>query len=193
MIAHLSGQLLDREATGTIILQVNQIGYEIFTSMNTVCHLNELGQSYNLWIQPIIREDAQLLYGFYTREEKQLFRLLIKVSGVGPKTAMMILSGISVEEFYSVLQQEDALRLAKVPGIGKKTAERIIVELKDQVKKYLPVITPVPASDQLGDAIAGLISLGYKPQDAEKMIRQLNQDNCSTDELIRLALQKAMR
>lgn len=196
MIGRLAGTLIEKNSSGTILLDVNGVAYEIETPLSTFASLPAISEKAILLIQQIIREDAHLLFGFASIDEKNLFKLLIKVSGVGPKTALIILSGINVHEFFEIIQNEDVVRLSKVPSIGKKTAERLILELKDKVKNLASNLIsnelPLASSGQ-NDAVAALISLGYKPIDAEKMIKKVYSPDLSLDALIRLALQQSMK
>ena len=196
MIGRLTGILVEKNSSGSILLDVNGVAYEIETPLSTFAILPAINEKFSLLIQQIIREDVHLLFGFASADEKSLFKLLIKVSGIGPKTALIILSGINVQEFFEIIQNEDVVRLSKIPSIGKKTAERLILELKDKVKNLVPhnISNTLPISP-LGqnDAISALISLGYKPADAEKMIKKIYSAELSVDTLIRLALQQAMK
>lgn len=200
MIARLKGKVWEKIAPNIAVIDVHGMGYEVELPISTFTVLPAVGEEVSLYIQHIFREDASLLYGFYTMEEKEAFRILIKVSGIGPKSAIVILSGLSVNELYDVIATEDVSRLTKVPGVGKKTAERLIVELKDKIK----TIATAFASDSLdlggevihnpvNDAVLALSTLGYKASDAEKMIKKIAKPNMAVDELIKLALQSLMK
>lgn len=200
MIARLKGLVWEKLPPNLAIIDVNGVGYEVEMPISTFSVLPPLKESVTLHIQHILREDASLLYGFYTVEEKDAFRILIKVSGIGPKSAIVILSGLSVADLYEVISSEDVTRLMRVPGIGKKTAERLIVELKDKIK-YLSSVTPndlldvggAVASNPVNDAILALATLGYKASDAEKMIKKIAKPDMTVDALIKLALQSLMK
>ncbi|ELV07318.1 Holliday junction ATP-dependent DNA helicase RuvA [Wohlfahrtiimonas chitiniclastica SH04] len=197
MIARLKGLIWEKMPPNIVILDVGGVGYEIEVPVSTFSMLPKAGESTTLEIQNIVREDASLLYGFYTQAEKEAFRLLIKVSGIGPKSAIVILSGLSVSELYEVISSEDVARLTRVPGIGKKTAERLIVELKDKIKGLSLGVDlfngQTPMADPTTDAVLALATLGYKQSDAEKMIKKIAQPAMAVDELIKLALQSSMK
>jgi len=203
VIGFLRGRILDKQPPW-LLLDVNGVGYEIEASMNTFYKLPEVGAELGLHTHFVVREDAQLLYGFADQQEKQLFRSLIKVNGVGPKMALGILSGISAEAFIRTVHNEDTTALVRVPGVGKKTAERLIVEMKDRLNQLqLPTLTelelssgnlPVAeavATDYRAEAESALIALGYKPQQATRAIEQATKavgDGAATEDLIRQAL-----
>ncbi len=197
MIGQLFGTLLEKQAP-TLLLKVQNVGYEIDAPMSTFYRLPEPGQDLVLYTHLVIREDAHQLYGFYTREERSLFRALLKVNGVGPRLALTILSSIEPEEFVrSVLNQESA-RLVCLPGIGKKTAERLIIEMRDKLKDWstelaLPLqsASVKPSRNQaLQDAVSALIALGYKPQEASRAVAKVDEGNLSSEEMIRRALRE---
>lgn len=204
MIGHLRGRILEKQPPW-MLLDVNGVGYEIEASMNTFYRLPEVGAEVSLHTHFVVREDAQLLYGFADQQEKLLFRSLIKVNGVGPKLALSILSGISAADFIRTVHNEDTTALVRVPGVGKKTAERLIVEMKDRLSQLqLPTLTELELSsgnqtavampatvDFRAEAESALIALGYKPQQATKAIEQAVQalgEEASTEALIRHSL-----
>lgn len=198
MIARLRGQVWEKLPPNIVVIDANGVGYEVEVPISTFSMLPAVKAEASLYIQQIVREDANLLYGFYTLEEKEAFRILIKVSGIGPKSAIVILSGLSVAELYEVIANEDVTRLTRVPGIGKKTAERLIVELKDKIK----AVSMISSGDLLdmgsvhnpvNDAVLALTTLGYKTSDAEKMIKKVAKPNMAVDELIKIALQSLMK
>ncbi|HAU1151368.1 TPA: Holliday junction branch migration protein RuvA [Legionella pneumophila] len=194
MIGWLHGQIVDRHQPGKLVLDVNGVGYDVETSLNTFFQIENDNQPVGLHIHTIVREDALLLYGFLDKEERSLFRALIKVNGIGPKLAMAILSSISPKEFIQCIHQENAALLTKLPGIGKKTAERLVIEMRDSIKQF-----DGSASDTLQkqagsahsqeEAISALEALGYKPQEAWKAINKIDNGNKSCEQLIREALQ----
>ncbi len=198
MIGRLHGTLLEKQPP-QLLLDVGGVGYEISAPMTTFYELPETGNEITLHTHLAVREDAHVLYGFLCEQDRLLFRTLIKVSGVGPKLALAILSGMAADEFAGCVQQGDSALLTRLPGVGKKTAERLVVELKDRLKDWQGVALPaevstsraVPASNALKDAISALVSLGYKPQEASRMVSQLENDGLSSEELIRLALKAA--
>jgi len=199
MIGRLHGILLEKQPP-QLLLDVGGVGYEVSAPMTTFYELPETGNEITLHTHLAVREDAHVLYGFLREQDRLLFRTLIRVSGVGPKLALAILSGMSADEFVGCVQNGDSALLTRLPGVGKKTAERLVVELKDRLKDWQGTALTatevstghvVPASDALKDAISALVSLGYKPQEASRMVSQLESDGLASEELIRLAL-KAM-
>jgi len=184
------------------------VGYEVEASMNTFYRLPELGRQVTLFTHFVVREDAQLLYGFADREERLLFRTLIKVNGVGPKLALTILSGISSNDFIRSVNDQDTAALVRLPGVGKKTAERLIVEMKDKLASLqvadfgefqldggmAPDAAPVVVTDSKAEAESALVALGYKPVQATKAVAQAEKalgNGASSEDLIRQSL-KAM-
>jgi Holliday junction DNA helicase RuvA len=194
MIGRLHGVLLEKQPPA-ILLDVQGVGYELEASMSTFYHLPECGETITLHTHLVVREDAQLLYGFFALSERIMFRNLIRISGVGPKLALTILSGISAEEFTRCILEEDGKALTRLPGVGKKTAERLIIELKDRLEKDSVIKLPEAGAkiekvqNPVNDAVSALISLGYKAQQASQMIRDLDVEDKSTEEIIRAALQ----
>lgn len=200
MIGRLSGLIIDKNAP-QITIDINGLAYEVETPLSTFCRLR-LGESEMLWTHLVVREDAQLLYGFSDKEERALFKLLLKVSGIGPKVALGILSGIEVNAFLRCIEAEDILTLTKIPGIGKKTAERLLIELRDRIKELYPQhstateplerlslsspLSPVAEAEQ------ALIALGYKPQEAQKAVSLVKSQHSDTADLIRAALKSMM-
>lgn len=200
MIGRLSGILLDKKAPD-LLIDVAGVGYEVLAPMSTFYDLPATGQGVILHTHLVVREDAHSLYGFLTLKERQLFRALIKVTGVGPKVALAILSGVPADEFVRLIQQDDIKSLTKIPGIGKKTAERLVLDLRDRLAVWQgsatapgaePVVDkPVAATEE---AETALIALGYKPQEAARMIvraARAHPDAVRSEDIIRLAL-KAM-
>ena len=194
MIGRLNGQIVDKHQPGKLVLDVNGVGYDVETSLNTFFQLEGSNNSIELHIHTVVREDALLLYGFLDKQERSLFRALIKVNGVGPKVAMAILSSISPNEFIQCIQQENSTLLTKLPGIGKKTAERLIIEMRDSIKQFaegpsgaINKSTHVLRSQD--EAISALEALGYKPQEALKTVNKIDDGLKSCEQLIREALQ----
>ncbi|MBS99817.1 MAG: Holliday junction branch migration protein RuvA [Oceanospirillaceae bacterium] len=203
MIGRLTGEVLEKQPP-QLLLDVNGVGYEVEASMNTFYKLPALGERISLHTHMVVREDAQLLYGFADARERVLFRALIKTNGVGPKLALAILSGISSEEFIHCVNREDSATLVRIPGVGKKTAERLIVEMKDKLDSLeLPTATefaldapasdaPLPvATDNRAEAESALVALGYKPVQATKAIEAaaaVQGSDAVVEELIRHAL-----
>jgi Holliday junction DNA helicase RuvA len=193
MISQIKGTIIDKQPP-TLVVDVHGVGYEILAPMNTFYQLPDVGQEVKLLTQLIVREDSQTLYGFVSSSERELFRSLIKVNGVGPKMAITILSAIEPDTFAQCIADQNVIALTKIPGVGKKTAERLIIEMRDRLahwqntkgsstKNYL-----LSTADPKQDAISALIALGYKPQDAQKTVHKIASDGLSSEEMIRLAL-----
>ena len=194
MIGWLNGRVIEREAPGKLVINIQGVGYEVETSLPTFFKVEAQEEDIELHIHTIVREDAILLYGFSDKEERALFRALIKVNGVGPKLAIAILSSISPEEFIQSIQEQNTALLTRLPGIGKKTAERLIVEMKDRLQQVLPdgrsAYKQVTAnySGAQREAIQALEALGYKQNEATKAIKQIGNDHQNCEQLIREAL-----
>ena len=199
MIGRLKGILLEKQPPA-ILLDVQGVGYELEASMSTFYNLPEIGDVVTLHTHLVVREDAQLLYAFFTLSERQMFRNLIRISGVGPKLALTILSGMSAEDFTRCIMDEDSKALIRLPGVGKKTAERLVIELKDKLAKDDSIKLPGEGTNAtsgkierqpnpVNDAVSALISLGYKAQQASQMIRNIDVEDKTTEEIIRCALQ----
>jgi Holliday junction DNA helicase RuvA len=194
MIGWLNGQIVDKHHPGKLVLDVNGVGYDVETSLNTFFQLDGSMAPVGLHIHTVVREDALLLYGFLDKQERALFRALIKVNGVGPKLAMAILSSISPEEFIQCIHQENAALLTKLPGIGKKTAERLVVEMRDSIKQFGEGASEIKLQQKnllrsQDEAISALEALGYKPQEALKVVNKIDDGNKSCEQLIRESLQ----
>ncbi len=198
MIGFLRGQLLDKQPPW-IILDVNGVGYELEVPMSTLFQLPQVGQQLELHCHLVVREDAQLLYGFYSKRDRSMFRELIRLNGVGPKLALALMSSLNVDELISCVNNADTARLTQVPGVGKKTAERLLVELKGkftdwEVSQTTSNSSSAPSNNSAEqDALAALISLGYKPAEASRSIRAVFAENLNSEELIRLALQASLQ
>ena len=192
MIGRISGILIEMRPP-QIIVECHGVGYEIEAPMTTIWALPELNQHVSLYTHLAVREDAHLLYGFVHENERALFRSLLKVNGVGTKLALVILSGLDADAFAECVLTGDVARLTALPGVGKKTAERLIVEMRDRVKRFTPGVTlPMTstsrAGDAVGDAISGLIALGYKPPEASKYVHGLDTDGLASEDIIRVVL-----
>lgn len=176
MIAQISGTLAQK-VPGEIIVDVGGVGYQVLIPLNVFYQLPEIGAPVSLQIHTHVREDALQLFGFNDRAEKQIFLLLISVSGIGPKLAVNILSGIPAEELARALREADQLRLVAIPGVGRKLAERMIVELKDKLATLSTAGTesakPEIGSQVMLDAVSALVNLGYKRPEAEKTVREV--------------------
>jgi len=175
VIAQISGQLAQK-LPGEIIVDVGGVGYQVLIPLNVFYRLPEIGAPVNLQIHTHVREDALQLFGFYDLAEKQVFLLLTGVSGIGPKLALNILSGIAAEDLARALKEGDQVRLLAIPGVGKKLAERMIVELKDKFATLAPLTVESPkaegGSQLMQDAVSALVNLGYKKPEAEKYVRE---------------------
>ena len=192
MIAWIQGTLQEKQPP-TILVNVNGVGYELEAPMSTFYELPAVEQTVTLFVHMVVREDAQLLYAFSNRQQRELFRSLIKVNGVGPKVALAVLSTLSASELMQCMANEDVDQLIRVPGIGKKTAQRLVVEMKDRLQREFGDLAAEAAVESAGasnprqDAIQALTSLGYKSSDAGRAVRSLA-DDLSSEEMIRQAL-----
>lgn len=187
MIGRLEGKLATKQPP-TLLLDVNGVGYEVDVPLSIFYELPETGGNVALLTHMVVREDSQTLYGFLKESERALFRGLIKVSGIGPRLALGILSGMSAAEFGHCIEHGDATRLTTLPGVGKKTAERLIVELRGRLDLDSPASTSAAADDPASEAAGALTALGYKPNDAAKMVRAVDANGLSTEQLIHAAL-----
>ena len=192
MIGRITGTLLGIEHQ-TALVDVGGVGYEIECPISTLCELPSVGQTVTLLTHFVVREDAQLLYGFLTHDDRESFRILIKISGVGPKLAIGVLSGLSGDELAAAVERDDVATLTRLPGVGKKTAERLLVELRGRMTstgraQSSNAVSPVE------EAVLGLIALGYKEAEARKAINALPKDPEATPEsLIRSSLKQMLR
>lgn len=186
MIGRLHGKLLEKNPP-QILIDVSGVGYEVDVPMSTFCNLPEVGGELTLHTHFVVREDAQLLYGFATLAERAVFRALIKISGVGSKIALALLSGITVDQLKDAVDRGETGLLTKVPGIGKKTAERLVLELKDKLAGTGAATAAVPTSGARADVAAALIALGYSEREAAAATKKLPED-CTVNDGLRLAL-----
>jgi Holliday junction DNA helicase RuvA len=194
MIASLRGRLTLKQAPA-IIIECSGVGYEVQTPMSTFLELPPTGDEIFLFTHMVVREDAQTLYGFGTEEERALFRMLLKVSGVGAKMGLAVLSAMSVEGFRRCVEYEDSASLVKVPGIGKKTADRLIIEMRDRIDAPSAHAATTEVRVDGGaksEAVDALISLGYKPREVQKLIGELDVDGKTAEDIIRLALRQVV-
>ena len=203
MIGRIRGILIEKSPAQALV-ECAGLGYEVDIPYTTFFNLPETGDELVLHTHFVVREDAQSLYGFSSRLDRDLFRLLIKVNGVGPKLAAGILSGLDANQFIRCVEARDANALVKLPGVGKKTAERLLIEMTDRIGQLEGQFTPASPNatvtsdsanasiaaghDPREEAEAALIALGYKPQEASKAISKVPEENMSSQELIRLAL-----
>jgi Holliday junction DNA helicase RuvA len=198
MIGFLKGRLA-LKLPPSLMVDVNGVGYELEAPMSTFYGLPAAGEAVALYTHLVVREDAHVLFGFGTESERRLFRGLLKVSGVGPKIALGILSGASVEDFLRIVEAEDVAMLTRIPGIGRKTAERVIIEMRDSVQKFAAptlregnALSPMASSPQ-GEAFAALVALGYKPPEVTRLLKAADEPGLSTTEIIRRALKAAAK
>ena len=196
MIGFLKGRLAVKQPP-MLMVDVNGVGYEMEAPMSTFYGLPAAGELVALFTHLVVREDAHILYAFGTDGERRLFRGLLKISGVGPKIALGILSGASVEDFLRIVEAEDIAMLTRIPGIGRKTAERVIIEMRDSVKKL-----SMPAAGAAGaatlatpqsEAFSALIALGYKPPEVVRLLKSVDEPDLATTEIIRRALKSAAK
>ncbi len=202
MIGRITGVLLEKQAP-ELLLDVNGIGYEVLAPMTTIYGLPDVGETVTLHTHFVVREDAQILFAFAHKRERLLFRALIKVSGVGPKLALSILSGIEADNFVRSIHEGDTVTLVRIPGIGKKTAERLVVEMKDRLKEWqvdseLPLMAtanPAPMKQDIWikEAESALMALGYKPAEAAKSISAIKERVTCAEDLIRFALKGMLK
>ncbi|NIG62693.1 MAG: Holliday junction branch migration protein RuvA [Serratia symbiotica] len=204
MIGRLRGNIMEKQPP-LVLLEVNGLGYEVYMPMTCFYQLPKQGQEAIVFTHFVVREDSQLLYGFNDKQERALFRELIKVNGVGPKLALAILSGMSAQQFVSAVEHEEITTLIKLPGVGKKTAERLVVEMKDRFKglngdlftnssrSSLPATAVQSAdNDTEAEAVSALVALGYKPQEASRMVSKIAKSGADCETLIRDALRAAL-
>ncbi|MCX4192689.1 Holliday junction branch migration protein RuvA [Methylophaga sp. OBS1] len=199
MIGRLRGIIIEKQPP-ELVLDVQGVGYELSAPMSTFFNLPAVNDEVTLFTHMVVREDAQLLYGFASERERLLFRSLLKVNGVGAKLALTILSGSDVDTFARSVQDGDTASLTRLPGVGKKTAERLIVEMRDRLKEVssamgLQNFAPdsaqsAPAGSARNEAVEALMALGYKSAEADKMLRSFDSEGMSTEQIIRQALQR---
>lgn len=198
MIGRLRGVLLEKHPPH-LLLEVAGVGYELELPLGNFQHLPALNETVTLYTHLVVREDAHLLYGFSSRRERELFRELIRLNGVGPKLALALLSALEVDALIRCVQADDVRALTRVPGVGKKTAERLLIELKDRFKAWdvlsdAPLLAEASASvanttsHAERDAVSALLALGFKPAEASRAVTHVLEDGLSSEELIRRAL-----
>lgn len=198
MIGRLRGTLISKQAPA-LLLEVNGVGYELEVPMSTFYELPETGREVTLITHYAVKEDGVSLYGFQHETERMLFRSLLKVSGIGAKTALSVLSGVSVADFARLVASGDSGALVRIPGIGKKTAERILLELRDRVEHLADGSLPASAGkttlarDPLAEASAALVQFGYKPAEITRLLNAAAEPGDSAEALIRKALKAALR
>ncbi|WP_028007006.1 Holliday junction branch migration protein RuvA [Solimonas flava] len=195
MIGRITGKLVLKQPP-LLLVDVGGVGYEIEAPMSTFYKLPPLGETVSLQTHLTVREDAHLLFGFASSTEKNLFRELIKISGVGPKLALTVLSGVSVEDFWNTVRAGDVARLTKLPGVGRKTAERLVVEMRDKAGAEGESGTGIKlAADAsaLGEAKSALAALGYKPAEIQRFTEAVYKDGMTTEQIIQEALKRAVK
>lgn len=197
MIGFLRGMVVAKSPP-QLLVDVGGVGYELESPMSTFYALPAAGEPVQLLTHLVIREDAHVLYGFATEEERRLFRNLLRISGVGPKIALAILSGVTVQGFAQSVQSQDAVALTRIPGVGRKTAERLIVEMRDRLGTLEATIdlrsgAPSGAGNAGNEAFSALVALGYSASEATRLIKAVGPGEYGVEELIRRALQGAAR
>jgi Holliday junction DNA helicase RuvA len=196
MIARITGKLISKHPP-QLLVDVMGVGYELEAPMSTFYRLPATGETVSLLTHLTIREDAHLLFGFATQAEKDLFRDLIKISGIGPKSALSILSGVNVDDFWAMVRAGDTARLIKLPGIGKKTAERLVIEMRDKAgaAEFVgqPGASAISVAGPLQEARAALNALGYKPAEIQRFTEAVYKDGMTTEQIIQEALKRAVR
>lgn len=196
MIGSISGRISSKTPP-QLTVDVGGLGYELEAPMSTYFKLPAIGEQVRLLTHLVVREDAHILYAFGTEDERRLFRALIKVSGVGPKLALALLSGISVEDFARSVQNQDISALTRVPGIGRKTAERLVVEMRDRLAPAeggsVGSVINAPAASPESEALGALVRMGYKPAEATRLLKAVGPGTHSTEELIWHALKGAAK
>jgi holliday junction DNA helicase RuvA len=199
MIGSLRGRLTAKHPP-QLLIDVGGVGYELEAPMSTFYGLPATGAEVSLFTHLVVREDAHILFGFGTDRERRLFRELLKVSNVGPKLALALLSGMSVDNFLMCIEAQDADTLVRIPGVGRKTAERLLIEMRDRVKglgEIAGIVVPhggaEPVVGAQAEAFSALVALGYKPAEVTRLLKSVDASVQTTEELIRRALQAAVR
>lgn len=198
MIGFLRGKLVSKQPPH-LMLEVAGVGYEVDAPMSTFYNLPAAGEELFLYTHLVVREDAHILFGFGTEREQQMFRELLKVSGIGPKLALSILSGINVDELLVCVASADADSLVRIPGVGRKTAERLLIEMRDRVKGFgevssLPLLASVQGNaGRQNEAFSALLALGYKPPEISRLLKAIDPNISSVEEIIRHALKAAVQ
>lgn len=200
MIGRLRGILVEKRPP-LLLVEIQGVGYEVEAPMTTVYELPPEGQEVILHTHLAVKDDGHTLYGFHSIQDRSLFRSLIRVSGVGPKLALTLLSGMRSEELLRCIRLRDTATLTRLPGVGTKTAQRLLIEMQDRLSQLDHQATPSPAeipqagegNNALTEAVHALLALGYKPREAEHLLAGLNKEGFCSEELIRLALRKAVQ
>ena len=198
MIGWLEGRLREKRPP-RLMVDVNGVGFELEAPMTTFYTLPQTGEIIQLFTHQVVRDDAHQLYGFSERRDRDVFRMLLKVSGVGAKIGLAILSGMNASAFARCIFEGDTASLSKLPGIGKKTAERLVIEMRDRLDKAdagtaIPgQPTAPPRADPVGEAVSVLVALGFKPQEASQRVRAVRADGLACEDIVRLALQSLVK
>jgi len=198
MIGFLRGKIINKQPP-RLLIDVNGVGYEVDATMSTFYNLPEIGEVAEIYTHLAVSENSQTLYAFSGPDEKAMFRQLIKVSGIGARSALTILSGISVQDFIYCVQNEDTASLVRLPGIGKKTAERLIIEMRDRIDIQVQAINGQMLSIErqltspIQEAQDALVALGYKSTEVTKLLKKIDAESLATEEIIRLALQASVK
>lgn len=201
MIGWLHGTLRSKRAP-QLVVEVNGVGYELEAPMTTFYGLPEVGRPLSLYTHQVVREDAHQLYGFLREQERDLFRMMLRVSGVGARLGLAILSGMDAAGFARCIHEGDSESLAKLPGIGKKTAERLVIEMRDRLQGARLVADPrgelagaerAAPPDPVGEAVSALVALGFKPQEASRRVRAIECQGLASEEIVRRALQSLVK
>ncbi|MFO7305082.1 MAG: Holliday junction branch migration protein RuvA [Gammaproteobacteria bacterium] len=200
MIGFLRGRLVAKHPP-QLVIDVNGVGYELEAPMSTFYGLPAIGAEVHLFTHLVVREDAHNLFGFATEHERRLFRELLKVSNVGPKLALALLSGMSVESFLACIEAQDVDALVRIPGVGRKTGERLVVEMRDRIKSFGELTGALPSASATvpaqggqrahSEAFSALVALGYKPAEVVRLLKSVDESATTTEEIIRRALQAA--
>ncbi|HHB92783.1 MAG TPA: Holliday junction branch migration protein RuvA [Thioploca sp.] len=198
MISSLRGIILEKQAP-ILVIEVNGVGYEISAPMSTFYNLPDINNEVKLLTHLSIRDDAHVLYGFLLASERELFRNLIRITGVGPKLALSILSSMELNSFMQCIHDNDITQLKRIPGVGKKTAERLVIEMRDYLTKtdtinqnIKPITSITKTINPIEDAISALIALGYKSNDASHLVNAVAEEGMTSEILIRRALKSAL-
>lgn len=196
MIGHISGVLKDK-TSNEVLVEAGGVGYEISLTMPAWFEIGELGDQVSVWCHLVVREDVQQLFGFRDKDERLMFRELIRISGIGPKVAQAILSAMDLPQLLAAIRDDQVAVLVKIPGIGKKTAERLVIELKDRLGQLdfgavlegqAPAVDAPMANQQQEEALQALTTLGYKSADAKRMLQSVSSDCDSVEDVVRAAL-----
>ncbi len=196
MIGHISGVLKDK-TSNEVLVEAGGVGYEISLTMPAWFEIGELGDQVSVWCHLVVREDVQQLFGFRDKDERLMFRELIRISGIGPKVAQAILSAMDLPQLLAAIRDDQVAVLVKIPGIGKKTAERLVIELKDRLGQLdfgavlegqAPAVDAPMANQQQEEALQALTTLGYKSADAKRMLQLVSSDCDSVEDMVRAAL-----